>query len=92
MLMQKAWVINRRKMRTINHSCKDIQSKIELYLDGELDRYSKLKVEEVIAECVFCKSAFENQSSLKQLLHVGLKRKECTEQLRKNIVNKIRGL
>lgn len=79
-------------MRTIKHSCKDIQTKIELYLDGELDRFTKLNVEEVISECPFCKAEFDNQSSLKKILHVGLKRRECTDQLRKNIVNKIRGL
>lgn len=79
-------------MRTINHSCKEIKSKIELYLDGELDRFSKQNVDEVISECPFCKSEFDNQSSLKKILHVGLKRRECTDSLRNNIVSKIRGL
>lgn len=79
-------------MRSINHSCKEIKSKIELYLDGELDRYSKQEVDDIIAECPFCKNEFTNQSSLKQIINIGLKRKDCTENLRMNIVNKIRGL
>ncbi|HUH75664.1 MAG TPA: hypothetical protein VLZ75_14815 [Chitinophagales bacterium] len=79
-------------MRAINHSCKEIKTKIELYLDGELDRYSKQEVDNIISECPFCKNEFENQSSLKQIIHIGLKRKECTDHLKMNIVNKIRGL
>lgn len=79
-------------MRTIKHSCKEIQAKIELYLDGELDRFTKQNVDEVITECPFCKTEFESQSSLKKILHVGLRRRECTESLRNNIVSKIRGL
>lgn len=92
MLTLRAWVINLKKMRTIDHSCKEIQSKIELYLDGELDRYTRQKVEDLVAECPICKTEYDNQSSLKRILNVGLKRKECTDQLRKNIVSKIRGL
>lgn len=79
-------------MRTNHHSCQEIKSKIELYLDGELDRYSKQEVDEIISECPFCKNEFKNQSSLKQIINIGLKRKECTDHLRMNIVNKIRGL
>lgn len=79
-------------MRTINHSCKETINKIELYLDGELDRYSKQEIDNIISECPFCKKEFENQSSLKQIIHIGMKRKECNNHLRMNIVNKIRGL
>ncbi len=75
-----------------NHSCIEIKNKIELYLDGELDRYSKQEVDDIISECTFCKTEFENQSSYKQIIHNSMKRKECTDHLRMNIVNKIRGL
>jgi hypothetical protein len=79
-------------MRSINHTCKEVKSKIELYLDGELDRYSKQEVDDIVSDCPICKTEFKNQSSLKQIINIGLKRKECTENLRMNIVNKIRGL
>lgn len=79
-------------MRTVKHSCKDIQSKIELYLDGELDRFTKMNVEEIIQDCPICQAEFEHQSSFKKILNVGLKRKECNDKLRNIIVTKIRGL
>lgn len=79
-------------MNTIKHSCKDIQSKIELYLDGELDRFTKMQVDEIVEDCPICKAEFDHQSSFKKILNVSLQRKTCNSQLRNNIVKKIRGL
>lgn len=92
MLMQRAWDLNKIAMSTIKHSCKDIQNKIELYLDGELDRYSKMHVDEIINDCPICKTEFDHQNSFKKILNVSLQRKQCNTQLRNSIVNKIRGL
>lgn len=79
-------------MRKIDHNCKEVKAQIELYLDGELDRYSQMKVDEVVESCPICKNEFNNQSSLKKMIHVGLQRVECSPQMRMRIINKIRGL
>lgn len=79
-------------MRHADHSCMENQEKIQLLMDGELDRHSAADVMEIIDRCPFCKEYYQSQQQYKRLMHVSLQRRSCGEQLKTNIVSKIRGL
>ena len=78
-------------MRHADHSCAETQEKIQLMMDGELDRHSTSEVMEIISRCSFCNEQYQNQQQFKRLLHVSLQRRSCGEQLKNNIVSRIRG-
>jgi|GEM_PF-3166248 len=79
-------------MRHGDHSCKEVQDKIELLIDGELDRHSAAYVMDIIEACPFCQADYNKQLQLRKMLNVSLQRKSCGEQLKSSIVSKIRGL
>lgn len=79
-------------MRHADHSCSETQEKIQLLIDGELDRHTKMDVEQIIDRCPFCRDYYQSQQQFKTLLHVSLRRKSCGEQFKNNVMNKIRGI
>lgn len=79
-------------MRHADHSCAETQEKIQLMMDGELDRHSSADVLDIIERCHFCRDYYGSQQQFKRLLHVSLQRKSCGEQLKSNIVSRIRGI
>jgi anti-sigma factor (TIGR02949 family) len=79
-------------MRHADHSCSETQEKIQLLIDGELDRHSVNEVQSIIDRCPFCKEFYHRQQQFRTMLHVSLRRKSCGEQLKTNVMNKIRGI
>jgi hypothetical protein len=79
-------------MRHADHSCAETQEKIQLMMDGELDRHSASDVMDIIDRCPFCKDFYGTQVQFKRMLHVGLQRRSCGEQLKTSIVSRIRGM
>jgi hypothetical protein len=79
-------------MRHADHSCSETQEKIQLLIDGELDRHTMNDVKNIIERCQFCKDFYQGQQQFRTLLHVSLRRKSCGEQLKTNVMNKIRGI
>ena len=79
-------------MRHANHSCKEVQSKIQLMIDGELNRFETADIKKVLEECPFCGDFYNNQQQFRKILHQSIERKRCGSQLRSDILNKIRGI
>ena len=79
-------------MRHADHSCSETQEKIQLLIDGELDRHTVNDVRSIIDRCPFCKDFYHGQQQFRTLLHVSLRRKSCGDQLKANVMNKIRGI
>ena len=79
-------------MRHADHSCSETQEKIQLLIDGELDRHSQNDVMNIVDRCSFCRDFYQGQQQFRKMLHISLQRKSCGEQLKTSIINNIRGI
>lgn len=79
-------------MRHADHSCKEVQSKIQLLIDGELNRFEASEIKQIVETCPFCGEAFQQQRQFRKIINSNVERKCCGSQLRSSILNKIRGL
>ena len=67
-------------------NCKEIQSMLHAYNDGELDATGSLEVEKHLQTCPECRQAQKNQAVLKKAIAAGAPYFKAPADLRRNII------
>lgn len=93
--MQPQWVtkkVNSMKNTTPPNTSRDLQTKISLLVDGELDRPAQADLIERMKACPDTMQLYKNQIALKKVISEKVERKCCGEELKDALRSKIRGL
>ncbi len=92
--MQSLWdlKINYMHSNKHHHSCSEIQAKIQLLLDGELDRHTSATVQGIIQECDLCNQKYKSLLGLKKAVTSSVSYRETPNNLRDNIMNRIKDI
>ena len=72
------------------HNCKDVVEKVEILLDGELDKASEEHLIQEINRCSSCLEHYNIDKAFKEFVYNKVERKCCTEPLKTEILNKIK--
>jgi mycothiol system anti-sigma-R factor len=76
--------------RNSSHICTETQAKIQLLLDGELDRHSIASVQQSIESCPLCLQKYNQLKSLKVAVSTTVSYRNTPEDLQAKILNKIK--
>ena len=74
------------------HNCKEIVEKVEILLDGELDKATQEKLIKEIKRCPSCLEHYEIDEAFKKFVCQKLERKNCTNGLKAEILDKIKNI
>ncbi|MCB9034540.1 MAG: hypothetical protein H6553_11935 [Chitinophagales bacterium] len=75
------------------HSCKEWQQAIDLLLDHVVTaEQSNQEILNEIEQCPVCKQYYQNQTAYKTQLHKCKSSTRCSDTLKDNVLNAIRGL
>lgn len=76
--------------RNSSHICSETQAKIQLLLDGELDRHSIATVQQSIESCPLCLQKYNQLKSLKKAVSTTVSYRSTPDDLQAKILNKIK--
>ena len=74
------------------HKCKDVAEKLEMLLDGELDQATETQLIKEIKKCPACLEHYEIDEAFKKFVCNKVKRKNCTKNLKEEILEKIKNM
>lgn len=74
------------------HRCKEVAEKVEILLDGELDKATEEQLIKEINRCPSCLEHYKIDEAFKKLMHEKVERKCCTKSLRTEILEKIKNI
>ena len=73
-----------------SHNCREVISKVEELIDGELDDASQEKLIIEINRCPACLEHYNIDIAFKEFVNSRLRRKCCAESMKSEILGKIR--
>ena len=76
--------------RNSRHICSETQGKIQLLLDGELDRHSSIIVQQAVESCPLCLQKYNELKSLKKAVSTTVSYRNTPEDLQSRIMDKIK--
>ena len=74
------------------HSCKEVAEKLEILLDGELDRKDEASLIAEINKCPGCLEHYNIDKAFKEFLSKKTEKRCCTEKLKSEILDKIKDI
>ncbi len=74
------------------HNCKDVAEKVEILLDGELDKEAEQHLIKEINKCSSCLEHYNIDKAYKEFIHNKMERKCCTDKLKSEILNQIKSI
>ncbi len=74
------------------HRCKEVVKKIQILLDGELDKATEDQLIMEINRCPACLEHYKIDGAFKKLMHEKVERKCCTKSLKTEILEKIKNI
>ncbi len=72
------------------HNCKDVAEKLEILLDGELEKEYEERLILEIKRCPACLEHYDIDKAFKDFLYNKIERKCCTEGSKTEILEKIK--
>ncbi|MCB0502182.1 MAG: hypothetical protein KDD32_05825 [Bacteroidetes bacterium] len=72
------------------HNCKSVVEKVEILLDGELDKETECQLIKEINKCPSCLEHYAIDDAFKKFVKNKIDRKNCTKDLKDEILNKIK--
>ena len=75
---------------TGSHSCKEIVSKLEELIDGEVDGATEKILIQGIKRCPACLEHYDLDKAFKEFLAKKVERKACAEKIKQEILAKIK--
>ncbi len=76
--------------RGSSHICSETQAKIQLLLDGELDRHTAATVQQAVESCPICIQKFNQLKSLKKAVSTTVSYRNTPDDLQAKIMSKIK--
>lgn len=74
------------------NTSRDLQTKIALLVDGELDRSTQNDLLEKMKDCPDTMQLYKNQIALKKVISEKVTRMCCGEELKDSLRSKLRGM
>lgn len=72
------------------HNCKDVAEKLEILLDGELDKDAEAYLIKDINRCSKCLEHYNIDKAFKEFVNKKVERRCCTDTLKSEILDKIK--